>query len=83
MHWCLTTISQAASTQRQIKRPRRIDAGRESIVQVERFRFRVFGVDDQRVGGDPFARLQAAINRATDQQLSQALGVPIRAALKE
>ena len=49
-------------------------------MQIKRFHFRVFGIDDQRVGGDLFARLQAAINRATDQQLSQALALSIRAA---
>ena len=68
------------SSQRQVKRHRSANAGREAVVFIKRLRFWTLGIDDQRKRGDLLAGLQAAFHCAANELLTQSPASVVRAA---
>jgi len=64
------------SSQRQVKRHRSVNAGREAVVFIKRLRFGTLGIDDQRKRGDLLAGLQAAFHCAANELLTQSPAGP-------
>jgi hypothetical protein len=62
----------ASPAERKVQRPVPVHQPPEAEVLVEAPGGLVLGIDDERIGGDLLARLQAAIYRAADQQFALA-----------
>lgn len=64
------------SSQRQVKRHRSVNAGREAVVFIKRLRFGTLGIDDQRKRGGLLAGLQAAFHCAANERLTLSTAGP-------